>query len=95
MDPRWKSSFMFYISICSASGKFIDWIRHEIERRLHIHGHLSKGGKNTTIQLKYAKSDSLKLIKELYCDAGDNYLKRKKLKIKKILDTIGKSNILY
>ena len=28
-DPRWKSSFMFYISFTSASKSFIDWIRKE------------------------------------------------------------------
>lgn len=45
--------------------------------------------------LVYAKSDSIKLIRELYRNAGENHLNRKKLKISKILDRIGRSDIMH
>lgn len=92
-DPRWKSSFMFYISFCSASIEFIDWIRKEVENRLRINGHItSTKKKNTYYQLKYAKKDSTTLIKEMYKHKKSVYLKRKKLKIDESLDIIQKQN---
>lgn len=33
-DPRWKSSFMFYVGFTSASKDFIEWIREEIKIEL-------------------------------------------------------------
>src|SRR3990167_4467726 len=29
-DPRWKSSFMFYLNFTSASPEHIDWLRHTL-----------------------------------------------------------------
>src|SRR3989344_3357234 len=62
-DPRWKSSFMFYTTWVSASEKHILWIQTEIEKRLGIHGHITKGKNSSVFQLKYAKADSLKLLR--------------------------------
>jgi len=84
-DPRWKSSFMFYISFTSASIEFIDWLRNEIETRLSIRGHVTHQKLSTRHQLKYAKSDSLKIIERMYYDSSVLCLGRKRNKISCVL----------
>ena len=89
-DPRWRSSFMIYTGFVSASKAFLLWLREEIGNRLEIQGHLtSTKKKNIYYQLKYAKYDSLKLLKRIYLHKNSIYLKRKKLTIDKALATIG------
>lgn len=93
-DPRWKSSFMFYLSFASASEKFILWLQSEIHRHLGIKGCITKSKKkNYWYQLKYAKSDSYKLISAIYADAKAIHLSRKKLKIDKALAIIRRSKV--
>ena len=87
-DPRWRSSFMFYTIFISASKAHLDWIRHEVEMRLKIRGHMNRGGKGTH-QLKYAKKDSTILLRKLYPTTKVICLKRKRLKIEKAFDIIG------
>ena len=65
-DPRWPGSFMFYLSFASASQKFLDWIRTEIYNRLKVHGHITHQKDRLCHQLKYAKKDSLKIIRKVY-----------------------------
>ena len=90
-DPRWKSSYMLYVCFASASLNFITWIRGEIQNRAKIFGHVtSTKRKNGCYQLKYAKSDSLVLIKEMYKNKKGIYLKRKRLKIDESLGIIRK-----
>lgn len=90
-DPRWKSSFMFYFVLISASLKHILWLRGEIFQRLKIKGHITGSGRGgTCYQLKYAKKESIILLKKVYYKKGIICLKRKRLKIKKILGKIVK-----
>lgn len=88
-DPRWKSSFMFYIGFCSASKEHVDWIRLVINKILEITGHITKGKNPVCYQLKYAKIESTKLIRWVYKDAETMYLSRKRLKIERALGIIG------
>ncbi len=80
-DPRWKSSFMFYLIIASASTIFIDWIRRELHVRLGVYGHISKDKGGSAIQLKYAKADSLKILGKVYYNFEVICLSRKRKKI--------------
>lgn len=91
-DPRWKSSFMFYIAFASASPNFIAWIRREIQSRLLINGHVTYQKNKNCAQLRYAKADSLKIIKKMYYDSEVVCLRRKRKKIEKALkiDTLTK-----
>src|SRR3989338_1242865 len=89
-DPRWKSSFMFYTVFCSASKRHIDWIRNKLVQKLHIWGHINRDQKKTVYQLKYAKGESLKVLKKMYCGRKNIYLTRKRLKIGKALAIVGK-----
>lgn len=88
-DPRWKSSFMFYTVFISASRMHINWIRSILFRRLKISGHITHDPRKITYQLKYAKQESLKVLKRMYYNPTLICLKRKRLKIEKALGTIG------
>lgn len=88
-DPRWKSSYMFYLVLASASKKFIDWVRLELEKRTGVHGHISRDGRKSTYQLKYAKRESLKIIKNMYYSESVLCLTRKKQKIFKAIEEAG------
>jgi len=84
-DPRWRSSFLWYLGFCSASLEFLSWIRSELRIRLRIEGHITMSKRSSCMQLKYAKTEAAILVKYLYCNKKSLYLSRKRLKIKKIL----------
>lgn len=88
-DPRWKSSFMFYTTFVSASYTHVLWLQEEISSRLSISGHITGTSKSGVYQLKYAKADSLKLLRQMYSGKNLLYLGRKRLKIDRMLHTIG------
>ena len=89
-DPRWKSSFVFYICFCSASSDFIEWIKSELSDRLGIKGHTTHTRRNSCIQLKYGKKEGVKIVAEFYKKRGAIFLPRKRLKIKKMLGIMDK-----
>lgn len=91
-DKRWKSSFMFYTVFNSASKTHIEWLQERIYILLGIKGHITVGGREKICyQLKYAKKESLRILKKLYYSSDLVYLKRKYLKIKKALVIMGAS----
>lgn len=90
-DRRWRSSYMFYTEFVSASKRHVDWLQREIYVRLGIRGHITHGRGASTYQLKYAKAESLKLLRKMYPTRGSVCLSRKRLKIEKILGTVGLS----
>jgi len=83
-DLRWKSSFMFYTGFISASKNHINWLRSELYKLLKIKGHITSSGENA-YQLKYAKKESIKIIKKMFYKPGLVCLTRKRLKIEKAL----------
>ncbi|MEI6843238.1 MAG: hypothetical protein WCK48_01900 [bacterium] len=95
-DPRWKSSFMFYVCFTSASPVFIQWIRTEIKKRTKIEGFITQSkSKNPCYSLRYAKNDGLEIIKEMYYNADVVCLSRKRKKIGKMLEINNKQQDLY
>ena len=89
-DPRWRSSFMFYTEFISASKKHIDWLRRMLSGLLKIKGHVTHDGKRATYQLKYAKRESLILLKHIYYATALVCLDRKCFKINRALSILGK-----
>ena len=87
-DPRWKSSFMFYTVFVSASKEHLLWIQKEVFARLAIKGHITGDVKRLFFQLKYAKADSLVLLRAMYPKRNTPCLSRKRLKIEEMLRTI-------
>ncbi len=87
-DKRWRSSYMFYTVFISASQKHIEWLRNKIYKLLRIKGHFSKS--HSLLILRYAKMESLKLLKKMYHKKNLPCLKRKLIKINRLLNVIGK-----
>ena len=85
-DKRWKSSFMFYTAFVSASMTHIDWLRTWLKTKLNVVGHVTGSGRSgTAYQLKYAKMESLKILKSMYYSDSVICLSRKRKKIEKAL----------
>lgn len=94
-DKRWRSSHMFYLIFVSASEKHILWTRREIAKRLKINGHITKDGRKLTYQLKYAKKDTIAIIKKIYYSPDVVCLSRKRKKIERALVVESKQQELY
>ncbi len=92
-DSRWKSSFMYYLHFTSASIKHIDWLRKTNLRLFNIKGHVTSNKDNTCFQLKYAKRESLILLRRMYYSQFNICLSRKKLKLNRILDIVGERRL--
>jgi len=91
-DPRWKHSFMFYLTIVSGSKEHIDWLRETVNRLVGVRGHITSNKKHPHIlQLKYAKTESIILLQQLYRRPKATCLSRKKLKIEAALGIVGES----
>lgn len=86
-DPRWKSSFMFYVSFASGSISFIRWLQKHILKAIGISGHIAilNNRVNPFYQLKYAKKEGLEIIQKMYYNPDVICLSRKYKKIKKTL----------
>lgn len=88
-DPRWKSSFMFYLIFVSSSEDHILWLRDSVTRLAGISGNISRAG--STLQLRFAKNETRKLLSRMYNDSGAVSLSRKRLKIEQALGIVGQS----
>lgn len=86
MDSRWVNSHMFYVSFASASKTFINWFRNEIHNILNIRGHISTVKSRDFYQLRFAKAESLVLIKKMFYNMKVPCLKRKRQKIISVLE---------
>ncbi len=94
-DKRWRSSHLFYLEFISASYSHLEWVRSEICMATGVLGHLSLGGKSTTLQLKYAKRDALEIIRRMYYNRDVVCLSRKRQKIEKALEVEKKQQNIY
>lgn len=90
-DPRWKNSFMFYTVFISASKNHIDWLRQKLAAFLKIKGHINHDSKKVAYQLKYAKYESMEILRKMYYNPNVVCLKRKRIKVQKALAEVGLS----
>ena len=92
-DPRWKSSFMYYLQFGSSSKNHTDWLQASIERLCGVRGHRVHTGREgyKLYGLRYAKCESLVVIKRMYHKKSVVSLTRKKLKIQAALRIVGES----
>lgn len=88
-DKRWKSSFMYYLGFYSASKKHLEWLERKIHRQLKVAGRVSAMSQRSTYLLRFAKKDSLKIIKKMYHSSSIVCLSRKYLKINNALSIVG------
>lgn len=92
-DKRWRSSFMHYLQFVSASERHILWMKEELLKKTGCAGHISKSKNNSAYQLRYAKRESLKIIKKMYSIKSAICLSRKRLKINKVLGIVGAKGV--
>ncbi len=88
MDPRWANSHMFYISFASASKTFTEWLQKQLINIVGINGHVTTAKhehKHNMYQLRFAKKESLVLVKKMFYNKQVPCLKRKREKIRNIL----------
>lgn len=94
-DTRWRSSFMYYLSFCSASSLFMRWLRDKANQLIGVNGHITSSKGRDYWQLKYAKREGFKIIKKMYHSKGNLFLFRKKLKINRALAMIDGERLKY
>jgi hypothetical protein len=80
---------MCYVAFASASKKYIRWMRQKLDDRLGIKGHITQSQGKICEQLKYAKRESLMLLRAMYSKKGSISLSRKRLKVAKGLAILG------
>ena len=90
-DPRWKNSFMYYLIFLSASKEHVLWIQNKIEALLGVKGHITTSRSSCVLQLKYAKKESLLVLRKMYPNKTVVCLSRKRLKIERALGIVGQS----
>jgi len=91
LDPRWRSSFMFYIGFVSASPSLIHWLKRMISKLSGVRGHITRSyKKHICYQLKYSKYEAVKLAQDMYTDSECTCLMRKRLKVIESLAMMGK-----
>jgi hypothetical protein len=83
-DPRWKSSFMYYLEFTSASEAHILWLRSRIVRLWHVFGSVAHTGNHRAFILRYAKREGRLLLDRMYADPHAVKLDRKFAKVQKM-----------
>ena len=86
-DPRWASSFMFYIAFSSGSLNHIKWLQKRTKSLCGINGSIYTDNKKDFSILKYAKRESYILFGKMFYSKNMPFLKRKYEKAKKIFRT--------
>lgn len=84
-DPRWKSSFMFYVELISASHEHIVWLQKKVCALSGVAGRVTKSRNTSVYRIKYAKAGSLKLLAKMYYNKQVICLTRKRLKVERAL----------
>lgn len=90
-DPRWKSSFMFYLSFVSASEAHVVWLRKRIHHLSGVKGHVTTDRNRGIYQLKFGKAESMVILARMYARGSSVHLRRKRLKIQSALRIVGQS----
>lgn len=80
-DPRWKNSFMFYVSFVSASKDHIFWIQRMNETLYGVTGYIKKTKDKEFYELRYAKKEGVVITRKMYYNTVVPCLERKKKKL--------------
>ncbi|MFO0704915.1 MAG: hypothetical protein U0517_03050 [Candidatus Andersenbacteria bacterium] len=82
-DPRWRSSFMFYVAFATASAQFAKWLVKATQQTIGAKGHVTSG--SGAYQAKFSKHEARKILTAFYQDSASPHLARKKQKALAIL----------
>lgn len=89
-DPRWHSSYMFYLQFISASHEFLAWLQNSIARLSGVMGRIQKA--NRSEHLVFAKKDTKIIFDKMFYRDNLPCLRRKLIKAKKIFGENEKHN---
>ena len=78
-DTRWPNSFVFKLSIASASLVFIRWLKRRLTELYGVKGYIHKG--DGVFNLEYMKGDTRKLFQAMYYKEGLLYFSMKYTKM--------------
>lgn len=81
-DPRWRSSYMFYLQFISASHEFLIWLQFSIMMLSGVSGSIQRA--NRSEHLVFAKKDTRVIFDKMFYKKGLPCLRRKLLKARKI-----------
>jgi hypothetical protein len=81
-DPRWHSSFMFYLQFTSASHDFLVWLQDSIQKLAGISGRIRPARRS--FQLSFAKENTRIVFNKMFYKNRLPCLQRKLLKAKSI-----------
>jgi len=81
-DPRWHSSYMFYLQFTSASHNFLVWLQDSIQRLAGITGKIRYGSRS--FQLCFAKKGTIVVFDRMFYQKELPCLHRKLIKAKRI-----------
>ena len=85
-----------YVSIVSASRPFVEWLRHSVARLTGLTGSITVRrctGRRSIWQLRYAKSQSIRLVAWMYYAPTVPSLARKRVKAERFLTPLGYSSL--
>ena len=92
-----KSQYVYerlYVSLVSGSRAFVDWLRAELNRLVGVAGDIHERRKPNRAplwRLRYAKADSIRLIRWMYYSPDVPCLGRKRAKAERFLQPLGHS----
>ncbi len=82
-DARWKNSFLFYLRFISGSKEYLDWLQAALRRKLSVTGHIYR--EPCSWVLSFAKSDTKKIVAEMYPAKNVPHLSRKLSELKQVI----------
>jgi hypothetical protein len=89
-DPKYPSSYRFYVSFTSGSLNYLKWLQGNLNRLLNIGGFICHNKNNAYPQLKYSKTEAVIFCDKMYRNKEIPSLERKRLKIEASLCIINK-----
>lgn len=79
-DPRWPTSYLYYVGFASASPIFLDYLA-KMNMKLFGTGAGAVRKHKGASSLYYAKKDGYKVYRGMYSESGDLWLSRKRHKL--------------
>ena len=85
-----------YVSLVSASLAFVDWVRTTVTRLVHVAGAIHeerRAGQRPIWTLRYAKAESIRLLRWMYYAPDVPSLERKRVTAEKFLRPLGCASV--
>lgn len=91
IDRRWNDTSAFSLAFVSACTSHINWLQDTISRLYGARGAKSLSRANRVSELRFAKTETMRLLQQIYPNRDVIALSRKRLKIERALRIVGQS----